>query len=143
MRSAVREIGVKETGTNSGPRVNQYLASTRLGPGFYWCSSFVHWNFSQCGKTFEPAREFAAAARFGREHVVYKKGEVGETKPGQVFTLYYANLKRIGHVGIILKDDEDYLTTCEGNTGAGGSRNGDGVYRRVRSKETVYTVNQW
>lgn len=151
VRTAVKEIGVKETGENSGPRVNQYLASTKLGPGFFWCASFCHWTLAQCGNTLQPAREFAAAARFGREHVRYKKGDLEQyrvsqmriSEDGNLFTLYYANLKRIGHVGVVIGETEEDLITVEGNTGDGGSRNGNGVFKRIRDKETIYTVNNW
>lgn len=152
VRVAEAEVGVKEEGApNSGPRVNQYLASTKLGPGFYWCASFCHWVHRECGTTLEPEREFAAAARFAREHVVWKKGDAEQqmsggsriSEDGMEFTLFYRNLGRVGHVGIVVGEAEDELLTVEGNSSGDGSRNGDGVYRRVRDKETIWTVNDF
>lgn len=150
------EVGVKEETANSGERVDQYLASVKINFPAYWCAAFVHWSHRQCGNVLEPAREFAMAARFARERVVFKKGDLDKyqttrdghvlqriSTDGDVFTLYYANLGRPGHCGIIVGEDDDYVTTVEGNTGDGGSRNGDGVYRRMRDKETLWTVSNW
>ena len=60
-----------------------------------------------------------------------------------VFTLYYSKLGRVGHVGFIVGEDEEYLTTVEFNTGPGGSREGEGVYKRKRRKDAVHSVNRW
>src|ERR1035437_5939071 len=44
---ALHEIGVCEDppGSNKGPRVNEYLHSVGLGPGYSWCAGFVYWVF--------------------------------------------------------------------------------------------------
>lgn len=153
---AENEVGVKEEGTNSGVRVNEYLASTKLGPGYFWCAAFVHWSHRQCGNVLEPAREFAMAARFARENVIFRKGDLDKyqtsrdghelqriSSDGDIGTLYYTNLGRPGHCFIIVGEDDDFVITVEGNTSDGGSRNGDGVYRRMRDKETLWTVSNW
>lgn len=146
--TAEAEIGVKEVGTNSGPRVNEYLASTKLGPGFPWCAAFCHWTFRQCGTVLEPAREYAAAAKFAKVGAVFRKGELDRyisqqriSEDGDLFTLYYSSLGRVGHVGMIIGEDEDDVTTIEGNGSVSGSREGTTVVRRTRDKETLYTVN--
>ena len=154
--TAAQEVGVKEVGKNSGRRVKQYLASTKLGPGYPWCAAFVHWTHAQCGVTLKPEREFAAAARFAREREVFRKGQLhlyeGDdlghpytriSEDGDCFTLYYQKLGRVGHVGLVAGEDEEYLTTIEGNTSDGGSRDGDGVYRRKRKKSSICTINSW
>ena len=44
----------------------------------------------------------------------------------------------LGHVGFVVElDPTDMLVTCEGNTNPGGSREGDGVYRRTRRREEI------
>src|SRR5438270_7940578 len=44
---AVSQLGVMEQppGSNSGPVVNQYLASVHCAPGSFWCMAFVNWCF--------------------------------------------------------------------------------------------------
>lgn len=39
-----------------------------------------------------------------------------------------------GHTGMVLEHNQLQMTTIEGNTGSNGSRDGDGVYRKRRSK---------
>src|SRR5213075_1611331 len=38
---AERELGVREVGSNRGPRVEEYLRSVGLPPGNPWCAAFV------------------------------------------------------------------------------------------------------
>ena len=49
MHVAESQIGVLEIpkGSNSGPEVNEYLASANLDPGNSWCASFVNWCLKQ------------------------------------------------------------------------------------------------
>lgn len=149
---AEEALGVREQWENGGPEVDVFLKSVGLGTGYYWCAAFVHERFRQCGKVLEPAREFAAAARFAREHIVFRHADLKDygldpleriSVDGDVFTLYYASLGRPGHVGIIVDETEDFIITIEGNTSDGGSRNGNGVYKRKRLKSSVHTVNRW
>lgn len=124
-----------------------YLASVGLPTGNYWCSGFVHKKFRDCGKVMEPARQFAMALKWAEVNPVFHKGDLDGyvsggriSEPGDVYTLNYGHGK--GHVGIGEDEDEDFITGIEGNTNSGGSRNGDGVYRRVRDKETLWTVSR-
>lgn len=145
-------VGVTERGgPNMGTEVEIYLRSTKLGGGYPWCSAFVHWGFRSCGTVHEPAREFAAAARWHRDgHIVFTRGH-WERQPegrrisqdGDLGTLWYNNLGRIGHVFVVAGEDDDYLLTVEGNTNSGGDREGEGVYRRKRLKRSVYSVCRW
>lgn len=64
-------------------------------------------------------------------------------RPGDVFSLYYKNLGRIGHTGIVESWGETYVTTIEGNTNEDGSRDGDGVWRKKRLIKTIYRVSRW
>ena len=50
MDTAISQFGVKElTGNNDGTKVEEYLATTGLGKGNPWCSSFVNWSMEQNG----------------------------------------------------------------------------------------------
>lgn len=155
--TALREVGTKEVGcANCGPRVEQYLASVKLGRGYPWCSGFCHWSFRQCGNILEPARSFAAAAQFATAHEVFRKGQLHDdeeasighpmrriSEDGMTFCLWYSNLNRIGHVGLIAGEQDDYLLTVEGNTSEEGSREGTTVKKRKRLKSTIYRINDW
>lgn len=155
--TALGEVGVKEVGcANCGPRVEEYLASTKLGKGHPWCSSFCHFCFRKCGTVLTPERKFAAAAQFATKNEVFRKGQLDDYDPlgpghewerisedGDCFTLWYSNLNRIGHVGLIYGEEEKYILTVEGNTSESGSREGTTVKKRKRLKATVHSVNRW
>jgi hypothetical protein len=154
--AAYDEVGVMEVGNNAGTMVELYLASVGLGGGYPWCAGFVHYCHRSCGEVMKPEREFAAAAKWASKNEVFHKGQLdmyeGDhlghpfmriSEDGDIFTLYYAKLGRVGHVGIVVGESEDYLETIEGNTSSGGSREGDGVYRRKRLKRTIFSVNRW
>ena len=46
---AISQLGVKENPeeSNSGPEVNEYLASTNTAPGNPWCAAFCFWRFKR------------------------------------------------------------------------------------------------
>ena len=54
-----------------------------------------------------------------------------------VIGLYYPHLGRLGHIGIVTGFDGKNIYTIEGNTNAAGSREGQGVYRKIRPLKTV------
>jgi hypothetical protein len=53
------------------------------------------------------------------------------------------NKRRIAHVGFIDSEDKNNYYTVEGNTNEAGSREGDGVYRKIRSKKSVYIISDY
>lgn len=139
------QIGVRElTGRNDGVMVEQYLTSAGFGKGYAWCAAFVTWTFDQAGI---PAIHSAwSPSWFPPSKTIFTKGKQNKLEPDRadVFGVYYPTLKRIGHVGFIDKwPDGDYAITVEGNTNSGGSREGDGVYRKRRLKSNVYKVSRW
>ena len=152
MAVALKEVGVEEVGGNNrGPRVKEYLASVNLPEGNPWCAAYVHWCYRECGVVLEPARSYAMALKFHEKPKrVWERGgwtyEPGEwkriSKDGDHFALWYDNLGRIGHTGLIRGEDEKWVLTVEGNTSSGGSREGDAVYLRKRLKRTLYCISR-
>ncbi len=136
---AEKHIGVTEaTGNNDGIWVERYLKSTGLGKGFPWCAafqSFIH------NETCFNAPHSARVVDWFKTKVVYKK-EWGylpnfNSTSGMVGALYYRKLGRLGHIFLIIGEDKNNFYTIEGNTNIAGSREGDGVYRKIRSKNSV------
>ncbi len=64
---------------------------------------------------------------------------------GDVFGIYFSELKRIGHCGFIETWDGTWCTTVEANTAnpirAGPSTKG--VYRKKRLVKAIYKVADW
>lgn len=65
------------------------------------------------------------------------------SEDGDIGTLYYSSLGRIGHCFLIVGETEDYLLTAEGNSNTDGSRDGNQFCRRKRLKASVHRINRW
>ena len=128
----IGELGVREQGGNNrGKRIGEYLAVTKLSEGYAWCAAFVCWTLEQCG--IENPKS-AWSATVANHNVVYRKGDNFPNTNNKVlvFGLYYKSLKRIGHTGIIIEVRNKDCITIEGNTNGDGSREGDGVHKKIR-----------
>jgi hypothetical protein len=145
VQTFVAQLGVREaTGHNDGVDVEKYLASCRLQKGNPWCAAFVNWTLEQCNA---PHRESGwAPAWFTDKTTIALRtsGSAGYAPhPGDVFGIFFPEKKRIAHVGFILQWNGDKVTTIEGNTNMAGSREGDGVYKKVRLTKQIYAVANW
>lgn len=139
---AYSQVGVREaTGKNDGPAVEAFLRAVGLGKGFAWCMAFVYWAYEQ------------AAKELGTTNPLVKTGGVldmwnkvdGKTgilrtkipRTGDIFIMDFGG--GAGHTGIVLgfSGDGKSINTLEGNTNSNGSRNGDGVYLRIREISTI------
>ncbi len=146
------EVGTREIGKNNhGPGPKKYLASCGLKEGFAYCACFVKWCLLEVGITTR-GTAWSPSWATGPE-VFYRrataKGEL-PTQPvlaGDVFSLYYTNLGRVGHVGFVHEWNDpranDWVFTVEGNTNGEGSREGDGVHRRRRLKRSIFTLSRY
>lgn len=143
-RTYTAELGVRETGFNKGQRVEEYLRAANLKAGNAWCAAFITWTFKQCNIK---AVVSGYSPNWFQSNVVYKRDDnINRNYTatiGDVFGLYFANKKRIAHVGFIDSRQGDYYITVEGNTNEAGSREGDGVYRKRRHIKTIYAISRW
>lgn len=138
---AVSQLGVHEQGgNNTGPEVDQYLASVGLNPGYAWCASFLYWCFRQAiqrrpidlapGVDYFPPPN--PCPRTGSALKLWKLSDMAwrdsNPAPGAVYVLDHG--KGVGHAGIVeTADSTGVLTEISGNTNAAGSREGNCVYR--------------
>ena len=134
--TAEKEIGIRElTGKNDGPRVESYLRITGLKKGQPWCAAFISWVFYQNG--YSQPRSAWTPALFPAAKIV------NQAEPGNLLGIYYPELKRIAHVGLIVRTQGDWIISIEGNTNIDGSRAGDGVYLKRRHQRTIYQIADW
>jgi len=144
---AVSQIGIMEDppGSNRGPRVNQYLASTGIPGGCYWCMAFVYWCFEQAAPLVNSSNLFPKTAgclsAWSKTKAKYP-GKIitraqaianpGLVRPGLVFILDYG--QGMGHTGFVTQSMSGGLKTVEGNTNEQASGNGVGVFALNRRK---------
>jgi hypothetical protein len=146
--AAASLVGVREEGGNNrGPMIELFLRGVKQPPGQPWCAAFVHhvgyWSHFDYGveRSSWPLPATASCYMLGanaKERGVLRE----EPEDGDVFLLWNAQLVRFAHTGVVARVREEGETpgksawfdcdTIEGNTDLGGSREGDGVMRRVR-----------
>lgn len=131
---ATKEVGVQEVprGSNSGPRVNQYLAVVHLAPGNPWCAAFVCWCIQQ-----------ATAAVGGPPQFKFSGSALGLLRQNPNL-IVAAPGSDACYVGILENADHIHghavlwvpgQLTVEGNSNDEGSHEGYEVCRLVRQVE--------
>ncbi len=138
------ERGVMEQplGSNSGPKVDRYLASVGFGPGFFWCMAFVHWCYYMAALELglpNPACRSALCQQV-YNWAVNKGKIVAEPQDSDVFLVPEPGGQSYKHTGIIIRAGTGTLTTIEGNTNDNGSRDGIGVFYRTRARSGLAFV---
>jgi hypothetical protein len=140
------QVGVFESGGNNrGPQVNEYLKSANSKPGNAWCASFVYWVYKQCDSTFKLNSPAWSPSWFNKKYTIYTRGVDKDIKAqsGDVVGYYYQEKNRIAHVGFFYRKTDKYIITVEGNTNEGGSRDGDGVFKKLRPYRTIYKISSY
>lgn len=118
--------------SNRGQVVEAMLKATGLAPGVPWCAAYVAW----VGKTALGANwPLPLTARCAELGIAGASAglEYADPKRGDVFLMFWPSLNRYGHTGFVVEVLPDgSVRTAEGNTNDGGSRDGWGVFERVR-----------
>ena len=136
LRIAHSQLGVREaTGKNDGKEVEAYLGYTGNKKGEPWCASFVSWVYGKGG--FIQPRTAWSPSLFPLSR------QTLNPKSADIFGIYFANLKRIAHCGLIANINGNWINTIEGNTNLAGSREGDGVYRKLRHRLQIKSFANW
>jgi hypothetical protein len=137
---AFRDFTEQPPNTNRGQVVDRFLEFTGYDPkdNVPWCACYVYycgyWAFYDhvSKKSAWPLPKTGGCAVLGSWA---KKKEVlmTEPQPGDVFLTWYASKGRFAHTGIVVgPNPAGGWITIEGNTSGAGSREGWGVFERVR-----------
>lgn len=141
----VREL----TGKNDGVEVECYLKFVGRFKGEAWCAAFTSYNLNAVGIPTPPNPHTAWAPCFANPKFIIwsaalcKQHKGKKPLPGDCFTLYYQADRRIGHVGFIVDQLDNYFITIEGNTGLAGTSEGAGVHKLKRAKNKIYAVTDY
>lgn len=133
IKIALTQEGVREhpLGSNSGPEVNQYLACVGLPPGNSWCAALVSWCINEAYHALGGAKPTFKAS--GSALHLLDRNPTLKTHPGPNTIFVIDHGHGLGHTGFCISIDANgNMTTIEGNTNNGGSRQGDGVYKLTR-----------
>jgi hypothetical protein len=128
----VREVPL---GSNRGTQIDYWIAEAGLDPkgAFPWCAAFVGQVGRQAlGAAWPCPRTASVQTLYGWAD----RGRYVESSPavGDLFVVWHAELKRFAHVGLVIGNlPAGRISTIEGNTSGGGSREGWGVFARERA----------
>lgn len=128
---AETQLGVQEVpkNSNSGPDVEKYLASVKLGKGYSWCMAFVYWCVNKaCIEAAIPNPLIATGGVLAQWNKIDKKYKVTMPQPGDIFILDFGGGK--GHTGFVTSVANGRVQTIEGNSNDEGSREGYEVCRK-------------
>jgi hypothetical protein len=143
------EVGVREQGGNNiGERVEFYQKEAGAPPKTAWCASILvaaskHCSIPQQFSAWSPsvtAKKRIYDRRYPNDNVITPQA-------GDFATLYYPNLKRIGHALMVYKWSSKWVETIEGNTSEMDTRETssgrDGVFKKKRLKASIYQVSRY
>jgi hypothetical protein len=136
-------LGITElTGNNDHPRITESMKLCGLSgdKGYPWCASSQAQIHSDANLI---APHSARVVDWFKQNIIWKR-EWGNKyiaiQPGMVGAIYYRKLKRYGHIVLIVGEDKNNYYTLEGNTNSLGSRDGQGFYRKIRSKGSIAVI---
>lgn len=143
LQFANQQVGKREEGRNAGPFVTRILANVGLGPGFPWCAAFVRWVLDSTGMKHIGPRKGAARVKIWADWAKENGKVIPEDQVRRHDLFYWLNSDGTGHIGFVCEryfsvaKQAWVIRTIEGNTSDGGSRDGDGTYKRVRRSSGV------
>lgn len=141
IKIARAEIGVREGRDSNGNwnnrvKYNAWYADKVNDNGFLtsaWCATFVSWVANKAGALDKiiPLHAWTPSGLvWFRKNATVSQG--AGARVGDFFYVYYPNMGRVAHVGIVERVEGDFIVTIEGNTNTTGARQGNGVYRLRR-----------
>jgi hypothetical protein len=143
-------LGAREiNGSNRGPQIDLFFnecGDPPMDPGNPYCACFANYGLVSIGLQ-GPKCAAWSPCWFPKDKVVWKR-DIDPNhitfQPGWTFGLYFNRLKRVAHVGVVVYDFGDgYVLTIEGNTNSAGSREGNGVFMRLRHKDEIHVCSNW
>lgn len=147
LAEAHRYLKVREVpyASNRAVQIDYWLTELGVPLALPWCAAFV-WNVGRQALG-SSAWRLPRTAGCQSLHDWGKSQNLLQTSPlvGDIFLLWEAGLKpaRFGHTGFVTAIDAEGVHTIEGNTNPGGSRDGVGVFERVRKFGSLDRFLRW
>lgn len=137
---AVGEVGFHEGKTggqwNNRTQYAGEVPGLAWADGQPWCAVFVSWLATKAGA----ADLFPRTASCDAGAAWFKARGQWSEYPAVGAQVFYGTPADLSHTGFVIAYDADTITTVEGNTNVNGSREGDGVYRKVRRRRDAWVV---
>lgn len=144
---AEMQLGVRESGSNTGAKVREYQSATTLsGTGWPWCAALIAWGIRKAEDIYKINIPWTFSASCDVVLADLKARGLLRSKPeaGGVFLVRakrssgtYSETDAI-HIGWVTKVQGDTFWTVEGNTNNDGGREGYAVMSHKRTISNRY-----
>jgi hypothetical protein len=151
---AEKDVRQMETSRNRGPAIAKFWPATNYPNGYenrepycaaavcYWAREWLKIPEVQkaFGKTAAQLEQWRckSATAYGWHDWAKKRGvRILSDAPSEVLHTGDIVVFDFSHIGLVCDDKGDRIYTIEANTGASGSRDGDGVFRKDRPREVA------
>lgn len=120
-----KEVKEEPINSNRSTEIDYWLKQLGVPLGLPWCAAYV----TYCGVTAMGNAWPVLRSASVQAIVTWYEGKgkkLSDTpQPGDLMVIYYTNLNRYGHIGIVNTVSPNGTFTCwEGNTNTDGSRDG-------------------
>lgn len=134
-------VGKREEGRNAGPFVVMLLSSIGLKAGNPWCAAFLSYCLTKSGYLGGPTWGRGSVKRW--VEWAESKGKLSGS-PERGCLVYWLNKNGTGHIEIFAGFGADgKYRTIGGNTNSDASREGDGVYKKLRDPRLFHGCILW
>ena len=138
--TATAEVGYHESHAGghwtNGTKYAGQVPGLEWANGQPWCAVFVSWVALKAGA----AALFPRTASCDVAAAWFKTRGLWSEYPKVGSQVFYGTARDLNHTGIVIDFDATVIVTVEGNTNDSGSREGDGVYRKVRRRRDANVV---
>lgn len=124
------QVGYREGRNN----YNKYAPIAGHANYLAWCATFLVAEFKVAGQELPSG---ATTAGCYNNVEAFKRAKRFSYYPG-VGAIFFLGSAGQTHTGLVYSYDSIYIYTIEGNTNDDGSANGNGVYKRRRTRASVY-----
>lgn len=142
--------GVRESRENAGKEIDHMLRNAGITVAAPWCAAFVQDVTDSAARALGVANPLDAVKLEALvQSYVNWATEAGtlvtdpaRVQPGWLMVFRFAPYTRWNHIGFVLRRRvaDGTVETIEGNTNTAGSREGDGVYQKVRRAGDSHTA---
>lgn len=137
------QVGIHEITENDSPEIRKFLAHVGIYIHAYWCVAWVSYDLSEVGVE-NPKSAWSPNYAKPPDIIWTPKKPRIQPLSGDVITIYFANLKRVGHGCFYLQTDKSgYFITGEGNANQKLSRTGGEVCILKRDPKKIYAITRY
>lgn len=144
---ALYYLGVREDGQNRGKVIKELQRKCGLPVGEKYCGCYVSTLHRECDADLPTNPNWSPS--WGREdRIIWRRGQSPENiQEGQTVLIWYNDIQRIGHVGIVFKKGSDgngdYVIYHSGNTKSNNIIKGEGIHLVKLYLRSIFAIADW